>query len=185
LYVYELADEHPSYTGDRTFNITDTDYANIQRFLLDIFRVDNRVQSPMQQLMYMPMFNSSDRVETIKAIAQSITYEFGRGSGGTKLVGKIVESELYIEVNWPWIVLPLAEVVMGIAFMACTLVYNHRMGVAVWKSSSIIPLLTVLHGWENEELEAASPRTLKERSRRMMGRLVQSQGSVQGLYRTG
>lgn len=184
LYIYQIADEHlSSYKGESTFNITDQDYYNIQTFLADIFNNDNRVKTPISQIMYPPLYMSSDRVETIRAMARGITYEFGRASG-SKLEGKVIESELYIKVNWLWIILPLAEVVMGIAFMACTLIYNHRMGVAAWKSSNIVPLLTTMVGWENEQLGAASLRTLEERSRRMKGRLVPNQGSVQELYRT-
>lgn len=81
----------------------------------------------------------------------------------------MVEPELYIRVNCPWIALPLAEVVMGTAIMICTLIYNHRMGATVWKSSNIVPLLIVMVGWEYEELGVTSMKVLDERPRRMRG----------------
>lgn len=116
--------------------------------------------------------------------AFSLAYEFARGPGSITIDGIVMESELYIKGNWPWIILPLAEVVIGIAFMVCTLIYNYLMGVTVWKSSNIVPLLIVMVGWENDQLEAASLKALEEKSRRMKGRLVSNEGSVHGLYWT-
>lgn len=181
LYVYKVLDDRLLNTDDQTFNITQTDFLTLQDFLRDVLYFQD---SYTNQFTYLSLFNISDRVDTIKAMAQGITYEFARGSGGTKIEGIVTGSELYIKVNWPWIVLPLAEVVMGIAFMLCTLIYNHRMGVTVWKSSNIVPLLIVMVGWESEELEVASSQTLEERSMRMKGRLVPGAGGMYGLYRT-
>jgi hypothetical protein len=73
---------------------------------------------------------------------------------------------------------------MGIAFMVCTLLYNHRLGVTVWKSFNIVPLLTVMVGWEDDELKATSLKVLEESSRRMKGRLVLDQVNAQEVHRT-
>jgi hypothetical protein len=176
-YPFNVTDDHPSFSGNRTFNIHGIDYLGIRQFLKDIFTTNK--DGPF----YLPLMSSMDRAGTVDSIAQSMTYELGRGPSGTKLKGTVTSSEQYIHVNWLWIILPFAEIVMAIAFMACTLIYNQRMGVTVWKSSSIVPLLSVLVGWDNKELGATSLRDLNKRSTHMKGQLVPNGGSVQGLYR--
>ena len=74
---------------------------------------------------------------------------------------------------------------MSIAFLLCTLIHTQRKGVTVWKSSGIVPLLTVMVGWDNNELRAASRRELEERTKNMRGQLVPNDGNVQGFHRTG
>jgi hypothetical protein len=88
-------------------------------------------------------------------------------------------------VHWLWIILPLTEVVMSVAFLICTLIHTQRQGVAVWKSSGIVPLLTVMVGWDNSELGAGSWKEVEKRSKNMRGRLVVNDGSVLGFHRTG
>jgi hypothetical protein len=46
----------------------------------------------------------------------------------------------------------------------------------------MVLLLTVIAGWDNDELRAACWRDIKKRSKHMRGQLVPNDGDVQGFY---
>jgi hypothetical protein len=56
--------------------------------------------------------------------------------------------EVYIQVRWPWLILPITLVALTILFLTLTVVETARSKVEVWKSSPV-PLL--FHGLENTE----------------------------------
>jgi hypothetical protein len=178
-YTFKIDDNHTSFPGNHTFSIHSIDFLGIRSFLDHIFTTDG--DGPF----FLPLMESPDRARTIASIAESMTYALGQSPSAIKSAGETIHSEQYILVHWPWIILPLLEVVMTLAFMVCTLIHTHRMGVTVWKSSSIVPLLTVMVGWDNRELGATSLRDFDKRSKHMKGQLVPNSGSVQGLHRTG
>lgn len=178
-YNFEIDDNETSFPGNRTFSIHSIDFLGIRSFLSYVFTADR--DGPF----FLPLMESSDRARTVASIAESMTYALGQSPSAVKSAGQTIHSEQYILVHWPWIILPLSEVVMTLAFMVCTLIHTHRMGVTVWKSSSIVPLLTVMVGWDNRELGATSLRDFDKRSKHMKGQLVPNSGSVQGLHRTG
>lgn len=51
-------------------------------------------------------------------VSTSMTYALGQGPTVDEVDGQVDTFEQYILVNWLWITLPLAEVTIGIAFLA-------------------------------------------------------------------
>ncbi|KAJ8117992.1 hypothetical protein OPT61_g922 [Boeremia exigua] len=178
-FTFNITGDPPSYPGNRSFSYNAIDLDGAKSFLRTIFSPE--VDSPY----YLALMESSNRAETVALISESMTYAFARAPSGETLDGRALSDELYIKVHWVWIILPLLEVVMSIAFLLCTLIHTYQKGVTVWKSSGIVPLLTVMSGWDNNELEAASGRDIIKRSQNMHGQLVVTNGNVQGFYRTG
>lgn len=177
-YTFNITGDHPSYPGNRSFSYNYIDLEGAQSFLYDIFTSDKG------SVYNLPLMDSTDRAATVAAISNSMSYAFAHAPSGEVVEGRALSSELYIKVHWLWIILPLTEVVMSVAFLLCTLIHTQRKGVTVWKSSGIVPLLTVMVGWSNSELGAASWREVEKRSKNMRGRLVTNDGNVQGLHRT-
>lgn len=89
-------------------------------------------------------------------------YAFAHAPTREVLEGTAITTELYIEVHWYWIILPLLKVTMSMAFLMCTVIHTHRKGVTIWKSSRIVPLLTIMVGWHANELKATSWRDLEQ-----------------------
>ena len=186
-YTFNTTGNHPSYPGNNSFSYNMIDLEGVKSFLYNVFTSGYSAagtgSDQYGSIYYWPLMNSSDHAGTVASISESMTYAFGQGPSGEKLKGRALSDELYIKVHWLWIILPLTEVVMSIAFLVCTLTHTHRKGVAVWKSSGIVPLLTVMVGWHNNELRAASWRDIEKRSKNMRGQLVPNDGDVQGFYR--
>ncbi|KAF2225882.1 hypothetical protein BDZ85DRAFT_279545 [Elsinoe ampelina] len=155
-----------TFSGNRTFTIDSIDLEGIQAFLYSVFTASR------SSVFYLPLMNSTDRAATVASISDSMSYALGQSPSGTRVDGRAISSELYIRVEWPWIILPLAEVVMSVAFLACTLFHSHRKGAVAWKSSGIVPLLVGMIGWDSDKLMATSWRDLERRSESMRGRLL-------------
>ncbi|KAF1933737.1 uncharacterized protein M421DRAFT_52650 [Didymella exigua CBS 183.55] len=177
-FTFNTTGDHPSYPGNRSFSYNAIDLDGVKGFLRTIFSPD--VGTPY----YLSLMDSPDRAGTVALISESMSYAFAHAPSGDELEGRMLSDELYIEVHWIWIILPLLEVVMSLTFLVCTLIHTQRKGVTVWKSSGIVPLLTVMVGWDNSELGAASGRDVEKRSKKMRGRLVANDGNVQGFHRT-
>ncbi|KAL4810344.1 hypothetical protein BDV18DRAFT_156711 [Aspergillus unguis] len=85
---------------------------------------------------------------TMRKIAASITKSNLKGSN-TTVDGTVYRAEVYVKVNWPWIVLPIVLMVLGVVFLLCTMLVNKKRGLKLWKTS----LLAVLfHGLEDPRL---------------------------------
>lgn len=185
-YTFNITGDHPTFPGNHSFSYHMIDIEGVKNFLYNIFTSGYETAGSAQiSPYYWPLMNSSDHSKTVTAISESMTYAIAQAPSGETLDGRALSAELYIEVQWAWISLPLAEVVMSIAFLVCTLAYTQRKGVTVWKSSGIVPLLTVMVGWDSTELRASSSREVAKRSQHMYGQLVPNHGDVQGFYRTG
>ena len=176
--TFNFTNETTSFPGNRTFSISPTDNSAIMAFLGNIF--SSNINDPFG----LALFNSTNFTETVALIGKSMTYALGQSPSGIQVNGQIISTEQYIQIHWLWIVLPLAEIVMGIALLISTLVHTWRKGVVAWKSSGIVPMLTVMDGWNSEELKAASWRDIQGRSQHMRGMLVTSREDVQFFKRT-
>lgn len=181
-YTFNITGDHPTFPGNHSFSIHTIDIEDVKSFLYDIFTSTYTGSSVSPY--YWPLMNSSDHTKTVAAISQSMSYAMAQAPSGETLEGRAFITELYIQVQWPWIILPLAEVVMSIGLLVCTLGYTRHKGVPAWKSSGIVPLLTVMMGWDNSELRATSARDIGKRSQVMRGQLVTNHGDIQAFYRT-
>lgn len=180
---------------DRIFNVSMRAHKDIQKYLFTTFHnaeliinddensSEDRTSFGDVGLFEQLYAESPNRPDIVNSITRSMTYAIGQSPGNTRLRARVIDTEQYIRVHWLWIILPLVEVVMSVAFLVCTLIQTQQTGVAAWKSSSIVPFLTVIAGWDNKELAATSLRDINERSRHMKARLVPKSGGVQGLHR--
>ena len=164
--TFNVSDAYQGFLGNRSFSISARDDREIKTYLHSLFT------SQKSDPLYLPILNSTNLTETVAMISSSMTYAFGQSPSGTEVPGQAIASEQYISVKWPWLSLPLIEVIMGIAFLVCTLVYTRQRGVIAWKSSGIVPLVTTMDGWDSRELRATSWRDMEKRSKSMHGRLV-------------
>lgn len=171
-YTFNTSGDHPDFPGNSSFSYHMIDIIGVKNFLYDIFTSQRIGGGGGISPYYWPLVNSSDHVKTVADISKSMSYAIAQAPSGEILEGEAFVSELYIRVQWPWIILPLAEVIMSIALLACTLGYTQHKGVPAWKSSGIVPLLTVMMGWDSTELRGTSAREVKNRSQYMRGQLV-------------
>jgi hypothetical protein len=176
--TYNIANATASFPGNRTFSVSPTDNSAAREFLSGIF------SSSIKDSFGLALFNSTNFAETAAMISTSMTYALGQAPSGTQVNGHVISTEQYIQVNWPWIILPLGEVVMGVALLVCTSIHTWRRGIRAWKSSSIIPVLTTMDGWDSRDLRATAWRDLEKRSKHMYGLFGLSEENVPVFKRT-
>lgn len=71
----------------------------------------------------------------------------------TNSTGNIFDTEIYIQVRWPWIILPVATLVLSIIILVLT-IYDSQSRPYMLKNSIITALFVHFQGWdEHEQLE--------------------------------
>ncbi|KAL3479168.1 hypothetical protein BJX99DRAFT_222621 [Aspergillus californicus] len=72
------------------------------------------------------------------------------------VTGKVYSSQVYVSVNWFWIILPAALVSLGALFLLLTIFTNKRQKLHLWKSSM---LAVIFHGLNTLDTEAMTARS--------------------------
>lgn len=154
-----------AFPGNATFSISTMNHLRLKAYLRTVFT------SSLNDNFGSALNNAMNLTETVQRLSDSISYAVSQSAMATKLPGRNITSEQYILVNWAWIVLPIAEVAMGIAFFAATVLQSWRKGIVVWKSSAIIPLLTEIEENWQTELNTGTARELEHKVKGMKGLL--------------
>ncbi|KAK6851680.1 hypothetical protein PG995_011805 [Apiospora arundinis] len=155
------------------FSLNPTDHHLIGAYLKGIFSSSSRDDFGRVLL------NSSSIAGTVLNITTSMSYAIGNTNpAASTLLGEAITSEQFTHVSWPWIILPLSEILMGLMLLACTLVYSKQKDVASWKSSGLVPFLTQMEGWQPEELSLSSSYQVSQKTQRIYTTLEFDKGVV-------
>ncbi|KAJ0414715.1 hypothetical protein BJY00DRAFT_320801 [Aspergillus carlsbadensis] len=99
---------------------------------------------------------ASDGLEGVMGnVAASLTRAAFTASNYT-VKGNEYAFEVYISVDWVWLLLPAALVAFGILFLGLTMYTNKRQRLHPWKSSI---LAVLFHGFDNTDREVTSNQT--------------------------
>jgi hypothetical protein len=158
--------------SNSSFSVSPRDNTEIKEFLKRVF------ESAIDDPFGLALLNSTNLTNTLGMISTSMTYFMGQSSSGEEITGDSITSEQYIQVHWWWITIPAIEVCMAVALLFCVLIHTSRKGVVAWKSSGILPFLTVMYGWENKQMSGAPWRELERRSKRMKGMMIEDEDGV-------
>lgn len=170
--TFNVSNESAAFPGNRSFSVGPVDNARVAEFLSTVF------SSSLSDTFGLAL-NASNLTRAMERISDSMTYTLGQSPSGIELPGQTITPEQYVHVNWEWIVLPIVEVAMGIAFLAATLLQSWRKDVVAWKSSAIIPLLTEMEGWRTGEVRTGSAWEVEKRVKGMMGLLESKENGGQ------
>ena len=80
----------------------------------------------------------------------SILMQGTRNPNYVNITGNKYNPEVYVQVRWPWIILPLATIILSIAVLALTIIDSRRRPYLL-KNSIIAALFVHLQGWEKHE----------------------------------
>ena len=69
---------------------------------------------------------------------------------GQALEGVIQKAEPFVQVSWPWILLPALIVVCSAMFLPATMMLSAEASRVVWKTSALSGLFHGLHGWQTD-----------------------------------
>lgn len=94
----------------------------------------------------------------------------------TMFPGNAFVNETFITVQWPWMILPVMEIVLAAATLAVTIVLTRQQ--ALLKGSTLPLLMQRMDGWSSEETNVRRLDTkeqLRERVKKMVARLDEGQ----------
>lgn len=87
-------------------------------------------------------------------IADTITYQLRSQDldnyNATSVLGQVIQNETYIQVLWPWLILPLLETVLAAGLLFASMLMAR--GRPLWKSSALASYVHPLEGWRDDEL---------------------------------
>lgn len=162
--------------ASRTFEINTSDWLLTVAYLAGLF--SSIASDDVSSIMRTAIDISPSVTGMLANISTSMTYAIGNNPSGSKVIGKVITEEQFIRVSWYWIILPVAEILMGLAFLGATILYTQRKGITTWKSSPVFPFFTRLEGWEDSSLSVASLKEIEMQSGKMWGVLRPGQGGT-------
>ena len=91
-------------------------------------------------------------------LAMSITANMRSASDSQLMAtGQLGKYETFIEVRWPWIILPCICICLGSIFLLLAIWQTHRLSVPVWKNST---LAVLTHGLDHLALKGIETQSL-------------------------
>lgn len=78
--------------------------------------------------------------ELLESMSTSITDRFRASSKGNRVHGQAHKVESFIDVRWPWIILPGCVILGSILLLLGTALVSKRQHAVLWKSS-VLPLM--------------------------------------------
>lgn len=152
--------------GSSSYFVNPNDHGLIATYLRAIFSSDSTSDFGRA------LMKSPSLADTVRNISDSMTYAVGRNRNGSVVRGEALQLETYVYVRWAWLALPVAVVLLGVAFLAATAARARRSGVPMWKGSAVAPFFARLDGWGEDELRVHSFRDVEARARGMRGVIV-------------
>lgn len=98
--------------------------------------------------------------QLLDSMSTSITDTFRADNSSGKVPGKAYLVETFINVHWPWIILPGSVILGSLALLLATAVASQKQHAVLWKSS-VLPLL-MSHLETVPEYEIASLRNVDQ-----------------------
>jgi hypothetical protein len=97
--------------------------------------------------------------ETIDNIALSLTNTMRNidSSDSNQVQGEIYIPTTYINVNWPWLILPLSMWPLALLYLLLTRAQNRRSSIPSWRISA---LATMEHGFSTVTIEDSTATRL-------------------------
>ena len=87
-------------------------------------------------------------------IADTLTHEIRSsnldGQAATLLQGEVLVTETYINVRWPWLILPATETILATVLLLWSMWISRKS--PLWKSSALAAYYHPLRGWNDDDL---------------------------------
>ncbi|KAL4912286.1 hypothetical protein BDW62DRAFT_194993 [Aspergillus aurantiobrunneus] len=117
--------------------------------------------------------------ELLDSMSTSVTDTLRTNPHGTKIFGNSFRDETFIQVRWPWIILPVIVTLGSIALLLGTAIGSKQKKAVLWKCM-VLPLLSShLHtAPENEIASMRSVDGMTDKSKKMRAVMVQDEGPL-------
>ncbi|KAI8961686.1 hypothetical protein F5Y11DRAFT_325404 [Daldinia sp. FL1419] len=156
LSFYQGLKVNTSSSPNSSYRINQADYANLANYLTELFSTgwgdrgfgaSNRVQQSTAPNLGWGLSEAEDLAQTAKRIAEGMTEIMRNSRNSTAVSGEGLRTQVYIEVQWGWVALPLALIALSLFLIVVMIIRTHGSDLPVWKSSSIALLSHQVNGW--------------------------------------
>ncbi|KGO35945.1 hypothetical protein PEX2_088030 [Penicillium expansum] len=97
----------------------------------------------------------------------------GLARNGSDVNGIAYVTEVFVEVQWLWLILPIILVVSGTIFIVIVIIENRKNGTNLWKSSVLAFCYHGLHDVDKDDSMAAS--VMERKAEELIVRLQESE----------
>ncbi|CAI7592927.1 unnamed protein product [Penicillium pancosmium] len=125
------------------------------------------------------ILRTSNLGQLLESMSISVTDTLRTNSHANKVPGLAYQVEMFIEVRWPWIILPVIVTLGSIALLLGTAMGSKQQKAVLWKCT-VLPLLSC-HLNTSPEHEIASLRSVDEMhyiSKNLCATMVQGEGPL-------
>ena len=147
--VNTLVSLHPpngteTLSSNSSYGIDFNTYEALRSLMSDIFNQTDFLGSYDEGGTFQAastLWNTDDISSAMESMTTSMSNEIRSNSPQREEIrGTAFETETYIHVRWPWIILPLADVFLSIILFLSTAITSRSSRTILWKSSAL-PLL--------------------------------------------
>lgn len=173
--------------GNESFIVEWPDDESTFKLLLRMFDFETTSSDTRDQYAFTPghALYKKNVSEVMSNITASMTNRIRHGRNATVAKGVVLQPDTIVLVQWKWLILPIALVVLDFVFLAFVVCVTSSQGAPLWKSG-LIPLF--FHGLEQnfdgQDKQQQQPRRnrrletrdeMKEEATRMKVRLRRNQ----------
>lgn len=88
------------------------------------------------------LYESQNLTQSLQSMDEAMTDNIRSASEiSSRIAGRAYSNVTFIHVRWPWIILPVAVVVLSIILLGATIISSRQLKAILWKSS-LLPLIT-------------------------------------------
>lgn len=112
--------------------------------------IDYHLGNPQATSNIIGAFYASFNISmTMDNIATAMTNYF-RDLSNVTVASRTGQTEFYVDMSWPWMILPAFLVIAGTAFLMLAIFESKKRGGRIWKTSE---LALLFHGLEKSDQE--------------------------------
>lgn len=105
---------------------------------------------PSKQSNIVAAFNASSNISmTMNNIATALKNHI-RDSSNITVIGQVGQTQIFVHVVWPWIILPALLVISGIFFLILVMLKTKKHKACIWKTSELSLLFLGLKNIDHE-----------------------------------
>lgn len=181
--VFRVPEEdRATFPANDTFTVSQTAHLKLSHFFYQLFNITNlsgnedfSVFPEREQGLYGisdVIFKDRNITQTFENNAAAMTEQVRVSNSSYRVKGLAWENETYVLVRWEWMTLPLAVLVMSVAYLVTTIAANGARRERIWKSSSLALLYHGLNGWSHEDLRAENVQDMNKMAKKMKAQLT-------------
>lgn len=156
--VFRAPSDTPFMSRNISYSMDYYTYSSLSSVLQGIF--NTTLESAFKGIgsggIMEPILRGSNIGQLLESMSTGMTDTMRANSRATRIPGKGLRNESFIQVRWPWIILPICVIVGLLALLWDTASVSKRQQAVLWKSS-VLPLMM-------SQLETSSERLLSERN---------------------